>query len=100
VLKVKVEMKMQSKAKSFVILNVMLLVITLSVNICSSQLLNPKPTENNMSYIIHEGNLTIADNEVYLIDGCYFRQIGNVLVKDNATLIVRNSTFNQTSEDR
>lgn len=90
---------MRSKAKSFAMLSIALLIITLSTNICSSQLLNPKPTENNISYIIHEGNLTIADNEVYLIDGCNFRQIGNVLVKDNATLLVRNSTFNQTSED-
>jgi len=95
-------MKMQSKTKSLVTLNIALLVIMLSTNIHSSQPvnLNPKHTENNISYIIHEGNLTIADNEVYLIDGCNFRQNGNVLVKDNATLIVRNSTFNQTSEDR
>jgi len=47
--------------------------------------------------VVHEGNLTIAGNEVFLIDGSDFRQNGSVLVKDNATLVVRNARYYQTA---
>jgi hypothetical protein len=59
-----------------------------------------KSINENYSSIIHEGNLTIADNEVYIIESCIFNQNGTIIVKDNATLIVRNSQFNQTNNDR
>lgn len=54
---------------------------------------------NTGSVIIHQGNLTIANDEVYIIDDCYFQQNGTIIVKDNATLVFRNSLINQTNKD-
>jgi len=51
---------------------------------------------NSQPLVIHKGNLTIADNEVYTIKNCNFQQIGSITVKDNAALIIKNSIFNQT----
>ncbi len=47
--------------------------------------------------IIHEGDLTISGNEVFLIEGVTYYQTGNIFVHDNAKVVIRNSTvfFNQ-----
>ncbi|MEM4704347.1 MAG: NosD domain-containing protein [Candidatus Bathyarchaeia archaeon] len=49
--------------------------------------------------VIHEGNLTIADNEVFLIADCEFHQNGSVVVQDNATLVIRNSQYYQVNNN-
>jgi hypothetical protein len=47
----------------------------------------------------YEGDLIIGDNETRTIENCEYRLIGNLTVKDNATLIIRNAIFNQTGKD-
>jgi parallel beta-helix repeat protein len=55
---------------------------------------------NEYGSIVHVGNLTLADSELYLIDDCDFHQNGSIILKDNATLIIRDSVFNQTADNR
>ena len=57
------------------------------------------PISVGYASVVHEGNLTIAGNEVFLVDGGDFHQNGSVLVRDNATLIIRNARYYQTAED-
>lgn len=44
----------------------------------------------------HEGDLIVDGNETRIIEDCEYNLIGNITVKDNATLIIRNAIFNQT----
>lgn len=44
---------------------------------------------------LHEGDIIVSGNEIRIIDYDY-HLIGNITVKDNATLIIRNAIFNQT----
>jgi hypothetical protein len=47
----------------------------------------------------YEGDLIIGGNETRTIENCEYGLIGNIIVKDDATLIVRNAIFNQTGKD-
>ncbi len=80
--------------------------LTLSLTITGIGLFGFQITESGFrsssvghSSVFHEGNLTIVGNEVYLVDGGDFHQNGSVLVKDNATLIIRNTHYYQSAED-
>jgi len=90
------------KSRVLFSLRIILLFVFVSVSMQSRKTLGStlKSTNSLHSFIIHEGNLTIADNEVYIIDNCIFQQNGTIVVKDNATLIFRNSQINQTNDDR
>lgn len=45
---------------------------------------------------VHEENIVVSSNETRIIDYEYYL-IGNVTIKDNATLIIQNTFFNLTS---
>lgn len=57
--------------------------------------LNDKSTKS----ITHEGDLVIDGNETFIIENCTYIQTGNVYVRDNARLIIKNAELqlNQTS---
>jgi hypothetical protein len=40
--------------------------------------------------------MIVGGNEIRTIENCEYHLIGNITVKDNATLIIRNAVFNQT----
>lgn len=48
--------------------------------------------------MVHEGDLIVSGNETRTIEDSEYNLIGNVLVKDTATLIIRNAVFNQTGK--
>jgi len=45
---------------------------------------------------VNEGDLIIGGNEKRTIEDCEYQLIGNIIVKDDATLIIKNAIFNQT----
>lgn len=49
--------------------------------------------------LIHEGDLIISGNESLTLEDCVYKLIGNLIVKDNATLFIKNAIFNQTCPD-
>lgn len=46
--------------------------------------------------LINEGDLIVGGNETRTIEDCEYQLIGNIIVKDDATLIIKNAIFNQT----
>jgi len=46
------------------------------------------------------GDIIVDGNKSYTIVDCEFNQVGNITVKENATLIMHNVKFNQTGPDR
>lgn len=48
------------------------------------------------SKTIHDGDLIVSGNDTLVIENSVYDLIGNLTVKDSATLIIRDSTFNQT----
>jgi len=46
--------------------------------------------------LLNEGDLIVGGNETRTIEDCEYKLIGNIIVKDDATLIIRNAIFNQT----
>jgi hypothetical protein len=51
----------------------------------------------NILYQTHEGDLIVSGNEEVTIENCEYQLIGNIIVKDNATLTIKNVIFNQTT---
>lgn len=91
-----------NKFRVLITLSVNLLIISLliiSLRYCWAGFISRTFQGDSQPLIIHKGNLTIADNEVYIIKNCNFQQIGSISVKDNATLVIKNSIFNQTHND-
>lgn len=46
--------------------------------------------------LVSEGDLIVEGNETRTIEDGEYQLIGNIIVKDNATLIIKNAIFNQT----
>jgi hypothetical protein len=46
--------------------------------------------------LVSEGDLIVEGDETRTIEDCEYQLIGNIIVKDNATLIIKNAIFNQT----
>lgn len=50
--------------------------------------------------ITHSGDLIISGNQTFTIENCVYQQDGNIIVKDNATLLVRNATLTMAQRER
>jgi len=48
--------------------------------------------------LVNNGDLIVSGKEKRTIEDCEYQLIGNVIVKDNATLIIKNAIFNQTGQ--
>ena len=46
----------------------------------------------------HVGDIVVDGDDVLVIEGVYFTQIGNIYVRDHATLVIRNATLNLDQE--
>jgi hypothetical protein len=51
------------------------------------------PFVSHISNIRHEGDLILEKDELFEIRNCEYTQIGNIIVRDRATLIVENATL-------
>jgi len=49
--------------------------------------------------LVSEGDLIVEGDEIRTIDDGEYQLIGNIMVKDNATLIISNAIFNQTGRN-
>jgi hypothetical protein len=47
--------------------------------------------------LLHEGDLIVSGDEKLTIENCEYQLIGNIIVKDDAILTIRNVIFNQTT---
>jgi hypothetical protein len=47
--------------------------------------------------LMHEGDLIVSGNEKLTIENCEYQLIGNIIVKDDATLTIKDVIFNQTT---
>ena len=54
----------------------------------------------NLTETVHEGNLLVSNNETLLIENTKYHLIGDLIIKDTAKVIIKNSIFNQTSSTR
>jgi hypothetical protein len=48
--------------------------------------------------LVNNGDLIVSGNEKRTIEDCEYQLIGNIIVKDDATLIIKNAIFNQTGQ--
>lgn len=46
--------------------------------------------------LVNEGDLIVGGNEKLTIEDCEYQLIGNIIVKDDAALTIKNAIFNQT----
>jgi hypothetical protein len=48
--------------------------------------------------LVNEGDLIVGGNEKLTIEDCEYQLIGNIIVKDDAALTIKNAIFNQTTD--
>jgi hypothetical protein len=65
----------------------------LPIFLCLFLLLHNLSSSRASQEILHQSDLVITDDQTFVIENCQYSQIGNVIVQDQATLILSNATF-------
>lgn len=66
------------------------LVIMLMIILCMGSLTN---TALYAAYIVHTGDIVLTGNDVMTIENTTYTQTGNIYVRDNAKLTIKNATL-------
>jgi len=76
------------------LINTFVLLLVISIFLSFPAKSNDRLAKTNLEKVIHEGDLIIQGDEVFFIENKEFYQIeGDIIVKDNGKIILRDTTF-------